>query len=482
VTKIEQGLQSNCPKLGDYFAVGNEVGWDDRHQIAERLGITGQKERNTLDRLKKHLWRDILDWTTADALPPLYGELGEALRRANPRQWREGNTALYATLQRATREYPRTIEEMAPLYEAVMHGCEAGLYREALNEVYRRRIQRGTEAFNTKKLGAIQAELAVLAGFFEQRWDQPVAGLTETEKGYVLHEAGYALRGLGRLRDAITPMKLSVEKACALKMWDDAALRASNSSGLHLSLGNLAQALEYARLSMQWAVRSGDPIERLGKMARLGDTLHQMGRWKAAGVAFAVAEEIQRAQEPGFPFLYSFWGFWYCDLLLGQGKYREVQKRARRALERAERAGILFDLALCHLILGRAELALSVQDKKGERLPQAAWHLDQAIDILRKASVRDYLPRALLARAELRRSTGELDGSRADLTDGFVIATSGQMLRHEADYHLGYAALYAAWGKKSKARANLAAAEALIGRMQYDRRKGSLHRLSAKLE
>src|SRR5262249_35651268 len=58
---------------------------------------------------------------------------------------------------------------------AVVCGCNAGLFREVLNEVYIPRIQRGRASFAANILGARGALLTVLAHFFEQgRWGSPV--------------------------------------------------------------------------------------------------------------------------------------------------------------------------------------------------------------------------------------------------------------------------------------------------------------------
>jgi hypothetical protein len=63
---------------------------------------------------------------------------------------------------------------MEPLFLAVICGCDAGLFREVLHEVYIPRIQRGDISFAANVLGARGALLSVLAHFFEQgRWVFP---------------------------------------------------------------------------------------------------------------------------------------------------------------------------------------------------------------------------------------------------------------------------------------------------------------------
>jgi hypothetical protein len=58
---------------------------------------------------------------------------------------------------------------MEPLFLAVTCACNAGLYREALHEVYIPRIQWGNVYYTAKVLGAREALLSVLVHFFENR-------------------------------------------------------------------------------------------------------------------------------------------------------------------------------------------------------------------------------------------------------------------------------------------------------------------------
>jgi hypothetical protein len=86
---------------------------------------------------------------------------------------------------------------MEPLFLAVICGCNAGMFREALHKVYIPRIQRGDAFFAAKVLGARGMLLVVLARFFERgRWDLPVVTgaegqcLTAEDQLFVLMQAG----------------------------------------------------------------------------------------------------------------------------------------------------------------------------------------------------------------------------------------------------------------------------------------------------
>jgi hypothetical protein len=96
---------------------------------------------------------------------------------------------------------------MEPLFSAVICGCHAGIFREALHEVYLPRIQRGNACFAANALGARGPLLSVLFHFFEHgRWgtliETAVEGqsLTAEDKLFILMQAGLYLtltRGMG---------------------------------------------------------------------------------------------------------------------------------------------------------------------------------------------------------------------------------------------------------------------------------------------
>ena len=113
-----------------------------------------------------------------DAHPLVREYFGARLARQLPEAWREGNRRLYEHYRQVPeKDLPDTLDELLPLYAAVVHGCRAGRVQEACDEVYWRRIHRGNESYSLKKLGAFGAELTALAAFFERPWERPSAQL-----------------------------------------------------------------------------------------------------------------------------------------------------------------------------------------------------------------------------------------------------------------------------------------------------------------
>jgi serine/threonine protein kinase len=142
-----------------------------------------------------------------DTHPLVREYFGEQLRSQRTDAWRECNRRLFNYYRKFAPQSPNSFREMEPLFSAVICGCNAGLYREALHEVYLPRIQRGNAYFAANVLGARGPLLSALARFFEhERWGSPVEpavegqSLTAEDQLFILMQAGLyltATRGLG---------------------------------------------------------------------------------------------------------------------------------------------------------------------------------------------------------------------------------------------------------------------------------------------
>ncbi len=226
---------------------------------------------------------------TLDAHPIVRACFADELENYRPGAWQEGNRRLYEHLRQAAPDLPDTLEAMQPLYAAVVHGCRAGRQQEALDEVYKRRIQRRNEFYSSRKLGAFGSELTALAAFFDRPWSQPSTRLTAAAQAFVLHEAALDLRALGRLAEAIEPMQAALGAAIAQEDWTHAAVGASSLSELTLTLGDVPRAVAFGEQSVELADRSGDAFERLGNRSTWADALHQAGRREESAAAFREA-------------------------------------------------------------------------------------------------------------------------------------------------------------------------------------------------
>jgi tetratricopeptide (TPR) repeat protein len=318
---------------------------------------------------------------------------------------------------------------------------------------------------------------------FDPPWHKTIDGLNENLKSFALNEAGYYLRALGRLAEAAQPMQTALEISIQLKDWPNAARHSSNLSELYLTIGNVRQALAYAKQSVGLAEKSGDEFVRMVNRTKVADAQHQAGNLTKAQSAFIEAEDIQKKRQPEFPLLYSLQGFLYCDLLLSQVNYAEVEQRANWMVERSandSRTPIL-TIALENLSLACSHV-LHFQDDPNFPVTNLPTIFNRAVDGLRQAGTQHMLPLGLLARAGYYRVTGKLNRAQRDLDEAFTIATRGGMGLYLADCHLEYTRLYLAKGDKPKAREHWQIAKDSIEKMGYHRRDKEVQELEEQLK
>jgi len=409
-----------------------------------------------------------------DAHPLIREYFADQLRRQDREAWRAAHGRIFDYLKDSTAKFPDTLPGLQPLYQAVYHGCQAGKQQQACVEVYRDRILRGRDFYSTSKLGAFGADLGAVACFFEQPWSRVSSSLSEADQAWLLNEAATRLRALGRLREAVEPMRAGVQSFRTRQDWKSAAGMASNLSELELTLGEVPAAVADAEQSVLFADRSGDAFLRMARRTTEADSRHQAGEKGAALALFREAERQQAERQPQYPLLYSLWSFRYCDLLLapaeraawsGRGEdapaaalaCAEVERRATQTLPIAQRNNWVLDIALDHLSLGRARLYRAIlEGRAAEVATEAGDAIEEAVAGLRAAGTLDYLPRGLLTRSWLRYATGNPDGARADLDEAWDIAERGSMRLHLADVALYRARFF---GERALAEARRLAVE-----------------------
>ncbi|MEM9555124.1 MAG: hypothetical protein AAGC60_12790 [Acidobacteriota bacterium] len=437
-----------------------------------------------------------LDEPTLDAHPLVREHFGRRLRDDDAAAWRAGHGRIYEHLTSTTEHRPDSVEGLEPLYQAVAHGCWAGRVQEACEAVYIGRILRGMGPngfYSTKQLGAFGADLGAVACFFEQPWSRLAPSLAEAAQAWLLNQAAFRLRALGRLLEAVEPMRVGLERAVAGEDWRNAAIRAGNLSELELTLGDVDEAVRDAERSVDFADRSGDAFQEMSKRTTLADALHQAGRRAEALERFVEAEAMQAKRQPRYPLLYSLQGFRYCDLLLADAEraaagslaaqasaenglirlLQEVERRALQTVEWAEDNQLpILTVALDRLTIGRVRLYGALLTDLSVDVAEEA--IKQAVDGLRRAGDVEFVVRGLFTRAWLRAAQDRPDDARRDLDEAEEIARRGPMPLYLADIHLYRARLF-------DDRDALAEARRLVEKHGYGRRREELEDLEARL-
>jgi TIR domain/NACHT domain len=382
-----------------------------------------------------------------DTHPLVREYFGEQLRSQRTEAWRECNRRLCDYYRALVPQLPDSFREMEPLFLAVVCGCNAGLFREVLHEVYIPRIQRGDISFAANVLGARGALLSVLAHFFEQgRWGSPVETglegqtLTAEDQLFILMQAGLyltATRGtavpevricyeraeslchsldrprllyaalIGQWRYSLQTEKLTATMQIAKRVYslardqDDSALMIGAYRALAVTfyyLGDLESARRYAMRGVQiW--RSGgveSPIEEFTAPAVSCLSFAALSQWHFGEIVSyraTMAEAVSLAKELNEMRALAI-ALWHAGILAHfEGDPAEVQRLASELIELSTRLNFEPFLQRAAVLRGWARSA------SGNTAEGISWIEDGIGDYRATASILD-MPFLLALKAE----------------------------------------------------------------------------------
>jgi serine/threonine protein kinase len=249
--------------------------------------------RTTLGRLRRArllAGEDPYNPGQLDTHPLVREYFGELLMSQQTDAWKECHRRLFHYYQTLAPQLPTSFKEMEPLFSAVICGCHAGLFREALHEVYVPRIQRGNAYFAAKVLGATGPLLSVLVHFFENgRWgslvETTVAGqsLTAEDRLFILMQTAAYLteRELGSpeariCHERAEPLCRSLGRPLLLHV----ALIGQWRYSLHMD--KLTAAMQIAERVYSLAQEQDDPSVMIWAYNSLAATLYFLGDFEAS--------------------------------------------------------------------------------------------------------------------------------------------------------------------------------------------------------
>ena len=210
---------------------------------------------------------------------------GEQLRSQQTGAWKECNRRLFHYYRTLAPQLPNSFREMEPLFLAVICGCNSGLFKDALHEIYIPRIQRGNDSFAANVLGSRGPLLSVLVHFFEHgRWGLPVETAVEgqclnaEDQLFILMEAGRyltATRGLGAPEVRICYER--AEPLCqSLKRPRLLSVALMGQWLYSLITDTLTATLRIARRIYSLAQEQNDPALMMGAYRALAGTLYYL--------------------------------------------------------------------------------------------------------------------------------------------------------------------------------------------------------------
>ncbi|MCV6638598.1 hypothetical protein [Candidatus Albibeggiatoa sp. nov. NOAA] len=392
-----------------------------------------QLSRKEFKHLIKRLTQANLLFTSEidfDCHPIIRQYFGQRFKDSQSQAFRQAHLVLFEYYQaKPDKHQPDTLEELEPLYRAVVHGCLAGEYKKAFNDIYQKRILRDDEDY-TSKLGAYNQDLTAIAAFFPQGWSHPVQqGLPEVDQAELFAEAAFCLMSLGRLAEAVEPRKAALDLHKKLEDWKESSNDALNLVDLYLPLGCLIAAENTAQQAVNYAKKAENLDWQMASYTRLANCLHRQGYLGKALQFFQQAEQMQEKNEPHNPKLYSIQGFLYCSLLLDMKEVEQTVERGKYLLEFNYQNGYLLSISLDKLTLARCYQSLNQ--------PQLAQeYFNQAIEDIHEAGNIDNIPEFLIDRANFYLQQQQYADAKCDLDEAEMIIQRGDMKLYAVDWHI----------------------------------------------
>jgi len=376
--------------------------------------------------------------TQWDCHPLIRSYFGQQFKTTRPDQFRQAHRVLFEYYQKVPqKQQPDTLEELKPLYRAVVHGCLAGEYQKA-KDIHLERILRGDKIhYSWHSLGLYSFELSSLLSFFPDGWGSTQNGLTLEEQAWLLMEVSFCLSSLGRVQESIEPKNQAIKLYTEVENWEKSAICARNLVDSMLSTGELNSAYEISKQSLEYALeyakKSGHWFEELRAHVAIASVLYLQGKLGSATEHCVEAEKFQKKNQPEHQQLVSVSGFWYCLLLLQQSTDRtqldDILKRGKYSLEVSTKERWIHIAALDNLILARTYHKLN-------ELKEAKQYFDQAVADIKESSRRDFACFFYIDRANFYLDQKQFDEALHDLEEAWQIIERGKMKLYAVDYHL----------------------------------------------
>ncbi len=223
-----------------------------------------------------------------DVHPLVREHFGRRAKDQFPSSWRDANARLFHHYCLAAPPQPRTVEEMEPLFLAVVAACNAELHQEAFDTVYRPRIMRDDEQYAATVLVVHSALLYVLSHFFVGGdWRRPHPALKPHAQLTLLMDAGYHLTAVrGYAAREVGDCYSAAQTLCE-SLGDNASLFGVRLAQcrLYRLRGDLARSLGVAR-ELERNAGEADPM-----VARaLASTLFYTGHFETTARYAAVGD------------------------------------------------------------------------------------------------------------------------------------------------------------------------------------------------
>jgi tetratricopeptide (TPR) repeat protein len=351
-----------------------------------------------------------------------------------------------------------SLNDLAPLIEAVHHLCQAGEYNEAYEVLWNQVFQKSRRVL-TNMLGAWDISLNMIREFFPDGdiAQKPLVS-RQGRQAWILNHAGLCLKTLGQLEEAFPLYERSNEIDIAIKNWSNVSTGYHNIALLYADMGNLVATAAAAESSLTYARRFKQTEEELDSLKLQGWVAHLLGEIEPAHAAFQSAEYLARQLHQN-QHLTGGSGVSYATHLIRRGDSAYARRIVEAALLRFEKNNYKGLSSSYHRLLGHLEADTNSSN--------AQYHYNTSVQIARSTSDRGTLIEALLGRGRWLARRGESKAAGDDLEEALGYAIAGSYRLHEADIRIGLAWMHHALGNLEAAQKEATKAQQMSESMGY---------------
>jgi len=313
---------------------------------------------------------------------------------------------IYAYFGEYAPEKAETLEEMQPLFEQVYHGCAAGLYDDAFDDVYQEKIRRGNKHFITHVLGAWETDLSLVKSFFsEGNLSKMPLVSNRSAQSHLLAIAGLALLNTGRPKEAEEPFLTAIKMYIEENNWGNASAGYRNLADLQFRSGELESGISSAEKALDFAEKAKNDQYIVTSKGYLGWICYLLGKSEEADNWFHKADKFSM-KVFGIR-SYSIVGVFYADFLMSMERIDEAFELTKQNIEICLRQNWPDDISRCHRCLS------AIERTKGN-YEEAENHLKKALEVARKVGMPFLEIEALLESGRLKLDMGRYEDAIGD--------------------------------------------------------------------
>jgi tetratricopeptide (TPR) repeat protein len=420
----------------------------------------------------------VLQEGTIDCHPLVRAYFQEKLEHELADSAKEAHRILFRHFSGLAPDLPTTVPQVAQLVEAITHACRSGLEIEALDQIYKKRIQHGDQFYAFHQLAAAGPVLTAMSAFFTVKWDKLLPTLSAKQQAFLLNQTAMALRSLGRIEESLQPTRLSLDHWISVSSWTNAFQEAANLTDHLVNLGRLSEAYDAAVEAEKLARKSDENGAELAAKATRAWVLANQGRTSEAGALFREAFNVKQGKGGPSEFWHAIYGAEFALFLAENGDHEAAESKASRNLKGALRAHLPAEVGVAKFAVASC-LLLNKGASKVKR-KEAGPLLEEAHGLVVEAGQQTLIPAILLAKGRLKRIGGDFDGAQEELDEAEQIVWRCGLRLLEVDCLIEQALLFADRADERSSFDCYSTAAKRIEALGYERRRKQVEALPHK--